>query len=421
MPVLKTCVFIASRFREFAEIRRILTGNIAEARRLHLEPINLDDGRASHDPPLSVCLEKVRQSEFLILLIGDTYGDVAPHSTKSFVHLEYEEAVRSDSNTEVLVFYIGNTCNPTSFPPSSDTKLARWYVHLQKNHTIAFLNPYEPASKLADKIIQELFVAVYDRSLGERGSDSIDDEESSLAIDAKAFSDEWDELAPFEAQHFEASGISPLDEELLDPHIQPAAVAAREQQQEATRAINVGDYASAIKHLEESLLRRPVDFNGNYRLAQLLVALRRKDRYSRITQLLQRATNLANHHYSAFYIAACHMLWARAASIADRPEESLSHAEEAVRRCGRSSQTHVELARQYLTMERKDDAVRCLKDAFFVYTGILKRIAIDPVFRAVRARVQRELHREVYDQVAALVDCPGDTYSDVCASKRSDW
>jgi tetratricopeptide (TPR) repeat protein len=404
MPTLTTSVFIASRFREFLEIRTALTNRISEARRLHIEPINLDDGRVSHEPPLSIRLANVRRSDFLILLLGETYGNPAPNSSKSYTHLEYEEAVRPDSNTEVLVFCVGKAYNNRSFPASNDPKLARWYRHLEEHHTVGFVDPDKSPHEIAEKIFEELFHALYERrSLGKLNIDTID-QETSLTCDEKDFAEDWSELESLEAKDMEAKGIPLLGDEILDPQLQPAAVAAREQRQEAQRAIDIGDYASAIKHLDESLNRRPVDFISCYWLAQLLVALRKKDQYLRITQLLRRAANLAKHDNSSFREAACHILWARAASMSGQHEEALKQAKEAVDLCPKFSRTHIELARQLVMRGQKSEAVQSLKEAFFVYAPTFKENIADPAFRPIRERVQEELHEEVSKDVTSLLD-----------------
>jgi len=43
-----------------------------------IPPIDLNDGNVSHRPPLAECLGYVRRVEFMILLLGDTYGSLAP-------------------------------------------------------------------------------------------------------------------------------------------------------------------------------------------------------------------------------------------------------------------------------------------------------------------------------------------------------
>jgi hypothetical protein len=109
MALNKTAVFLASRFEEFQELRELIKRKITDWPGKQLSAVDLNDGNVSHRPPLAECLGYLRRAEFMILLLGDTYGGLAPKSDKSFTHLEYEEAVREGSNTRVLVFCIGES------------------------------------------------------------------------------------------------------------------------------------------------------------------------------------------------------------------------------------------------------------------------------------------------------------------------
>ncbi|WP_080484058.1 DUF4062 domain-containing protein [Burkholderia cenocepacia] len=105
--LIKKTVFLASRFEAFRELRAQLKQKITNYPHLNLSAIDLDDGRVNHYPPLMECLAHVRRSNYMILLLGDEYGGLAPGSSKSFTHVEYEEAVRDGAGTRVLVFCIG--------------------------------------------------------------------------------------------------------------------------------------------------------------------------------------------------------------------------------------------------------------------------------------------------------------------------
>src|SRR5690554_7056448 len=52
MALLKTAVFIASRFQEFADLREHLKRNITDYPVVEFTPIDLNDGSVSHRPPL---------------------------------------------------------------------------------------------------------------------------------------------------------------------------------------------------------------------------------------------------------------------------------------------------------------------------------------------------------------------------------
>ena len=85
-------VFIASRFEEFKEIREKLRKELLDC---NLYPIDLNDNQAVAHPPLSRSLQNVNESDIVILLIGDTYGEPPKGEVKSYTHLEYEEAMKN--------------------------------------------------------------------------------------------------------------------------------------------------------------------------------------------------------------------------------------------------------------------------------------------------------------------------------------
>src|ERR1700692_2873517 len=142
MSLNKTAVFIASRFEEFGALREQLRRKIADYPVAHFAPIDLNDGRVSHSPPLAECLAHVRRSEFMILLLGDQYGTCAPGSQKSFTHLEYDEAVRDDSGARGLgVFTRENYRERRMRFAEEGSALGLWQREIDRRHTVGFFEP----------------------------------------------------------------------------------------------------------------------------------------------------------------------------------------------------------------------------------------------------------------------------------------
>src|SRR5690606_13198616 len=163
MALLKTAVFIASRFQEFADLREHLKRNISDYPVVEFAPIDLNDGSVSHRPPLDKCLGFVRRAEFMILLVGDTYGALAPGFDKSFTHLEYEEATRDGASTRVLVFMIGESYRGGRIRYSQeDPTFAAWQRQLEARHTLGYLDPDLPTEEKAKRIFDQLLAALYE-------------------------------------------------------------------------------------------------------------------------------------------------------------------------------------------------------------------------------------------------------------------
>ncbi len=102
-------VFLSSRFEEFRELREKIIEEFKNMEQLGVKIINLDDNRADVRPPLSRSLENIKKSDYMIFILGETYGDIQMKYSKSYIHLEYEEATSKQTKTKVLAYLIGDS------------------------------------------------------------------------------------------------------------------------------------------------------------------------------------------------------------------------------------------------------------------------------------------------------------------------
>ena len=100
-------IFLASRFEEFKELRKILREKINQYK--FMKAIDLNNNEASTRSPLAESLFYAKKSEVMILLVGESYGTIPDGEELSYTHLEYKEAIKDNSNTRVLVFCIGKS------------------------------------------------------------------------------------------------------------------------------------------------------------------------------------------------------------------------------------------------------------------------------------------------------------------------
>lgn len=392
MALLKTAVFIASRFQEFAELRDHLRRKIADYPVVDFAPVDLNDGSVSHRPPLEKCLGFVRRSEFMILLVGDTYGSLAPGFEKSFTHLEYEEATREGASTRVLVFMIGESYREGRILHSEDPTFAAWQGQLEARHTLGYLPPELSVEEKADRIFDQLLAALYEMRFGALSVDIDDRVQAELfeAVSEDALDDS--EVTVLERRDAQLRGVDleDADEYAGNPMaalLQPAAVAAREQLQEASRAIELRDYGVAVTHLRRAVDFKPLDMRSNYWLAQLYISLGRKDKLAEAEELADRAARIAAHDDLRVRAAAAYMLAARAALGADRREEGLRYATQAVEEAPWFARAHVELARQQVASGLIEQAVESIRTAYRSHSGSLKEVYGDPAFRSIRGRI----------------------------------
>lgn len=419
MSLVKTAVFLASRFDEFAPLRATLRRMISDLPAVQLAVIDMNDGNVSHRPPLTECLANVRRSEFMILLMGDSYGSLAPRQDKSFTHLEYEEAIKEGSSTRVLVFCIGESYRDGRIHHADDPRLAAWQRQVEENHTIDFLEHRDPPEVLAHAIREKLLFALHEMRLG------------AVAVDA---SDTGDET--FGRDLFEADEDSMLDDgevtgleernalnpdlrqnaaEFSDPLaalMRPASVAAREQREQAQIAIDIGRHGVAISHLCRALEHEPLDLLSNYWLAQLYVALGRKEKAAEAIEKAELAAHVANHEGRPYRAAAAYVVAARAARLARRDEEAMGFARKAVEEAPRFARAHVELARQLAACGNVREALPAIRQAFTLYPASLQEVFADPTFlpmrsdidtllKAIKARILRDVDEVLQAEATA--------------------
>jgi tetratricopeptide (TPR) repeat protein len=390
MALTKKEVFLASRFEEFAELRAQLRTRIGGHRASQLSVIDLNDGAVTSRPPLDECLRHVRRSEFMILLIGDTYGALAPHTDKSFTHLEYEEAIKEGSNTRVLVFAIGRSYQHGKIDYSEDTRLAAWQRQVEENHTVGFFDPDVPIEEVARSVHEQLNYALLEMSAGASQVDLANDLPDDVLddIDDDNFVDEG-EVRELDARYGLAEGARetpPVATDVLSALMRPAALAAEEQRTEALKALELDQYSVAVRHLERALDLRPLDWSSNYWLAQLYIASGLKHRAREAMKLAERAARLAESNGQDYSESAALVIAARAARLAGDAEYALTLAGRA-RQTAKYSLAFLEYARQLVIEGQISAAMTEIRTAFDIRPQSLKEVFTDPVFRPIRQGV----------------------------------
>jgi len=407
MALLKTAVFLASRFEEFAELRKRLKELITNYTVVQLTPIDLNDGNVSHRPPLAECLGYVRRSEFMILLLGDTYGSLAPKADKSFTHLEYEEATKDGSGTRVLVFGIGEHYRGGRIRYSEDERLAGWQKQVEENHTVGFFDPDTPVDTVAKSIFDKLLAALYEMRFGALSVDERQDVPDELfdAIEDDALLDDAEVTALEESNAREPSLVDDRARfvNTLAAVTQPAAVAAMEQREEAQRALDIGEYGVAIRHLKRALEFKPLELISNYWLAQLYVALGRKEKAPEAMEMAVRAGRIAEKDRLSYRASAAYITAARAARLAGHIDEAIGFAKQAVEVAPRFARAYIELARQHAQQREHKAALLAIRQAFGLYPRSLREVFGDPVFRPMRKEIDT-LVQELKTKIARDVE-----------------
>lgn len=405
-------VFLASRFEEFCELRAELKAKIDRFRSssLRLTAIDLNDGRASVCSTLDECLRQVRSAEFLILLLGTSYGPPAPDHDKSFTHLEFEEAIRDASGTRVLAFELGSTSRDPN-GDSPDQRLKAFHATVSRTLRVGSLDPGLSARALAEHVFECLYEALYAKRFGELSDDSEALPKELEGAASEALSEEA-EVALLESRSAIGRTMSLADEDdTLSDQLEilknPAAVAALEQRREAERAIELRDHGTAIRHLRRALDFRPLDIKSNYWLALLYVALDRRDFLVDARQKAETAARAAAHEGSTIQAARCWVLAAQAARMSDQLDTGLELAQRAVDIAPAHAFTHLELARVLVASRQEEKGCAAVSRALKLWPRSLREAWSDPALRPIRGKIEalaKSYKQQVSDALTDLID-----------------
>lgn len=149
-------VFICSTFSDLSSEREAVMDSV---RRLQLQHDSMEFFGARSGQPLETCLEEVRKSDVLVVIVGHRYGTIVPERGISFSEAEYEEGHRL--NKPCLV-YIRDDDEPIlpklmETDPEKLRLLNRWKMILRNRHTVA---PYKQGHDLAVQVVADLSRAV---------------------------------------------------------------------------------------------------------------------------------------------------------------------------------------------------------------------------------------------------------------------
>ena len=84
-------IFVCSTYSDLAEERSSVLKGI---QRLQLQHDSMEFFGARTEAPVDICLEEVRRSDVIVIIVGLRYGSLVPGTDVSFSEAEYNEAYR---------------------------------------------------------------------------------------------------------------------------------------------------------------------------------------------------------------------------------------------------------------------------------------------------------------------------------------
>lgn len=135
-------------------------------RRLQFVHVSMEFFGARDKQPIETCLEEVRKSDILLVIVGHQYGSLVPNRQISYSEAEYDEGYRlrkpclvymRDENVPILPKHMEQDTQKLDL-------LRRWRAKLRTHHTIA---PFQDHAKLAVQVTADLARHLQDLQKGE--------------------------------------------------------------------------------------------------------------------------------------------------------------------------------------------------------------------------------------------------------------
>lgn len=403
MSIEKTAIFISSRFAEFAEFRQLLAKKIDACTAVDLHAVELNDNGAHTQPPSAYCINWVKRSELVVLLLGDSYGPLADGHELSHTHLEYRASQDEDSNARVLPYFIRTA------ETGDDGPLEAFRQEVMRNHRTSIQpRPATPEQweALAHLIYEQVLKILWDmrpQDVGEEAEDDWNHDHPMAGIpDAELFHRQ--RSRPNAGSALATLLHPPSAGTVQDALRHPRALAADEQLNEAGIALQIGERGIAERHLREAVKLRPLDPMANEWLARVLLSKGSNKGAADAAALAERAARIYSKTEQALRAAASLVLAARAASFSDS-EQAIAYARASIEEASWYAQTHYELARQLCMAARLPEALLSVRRAYSCFPQIIEGVLDDPAFADDRPALQaliRQLHKELDPTTAGV-------------------
>jgi len=151
-------VFVCSTFSDLSEERE---GVLDAIRRLKLEHDSMEFFGARAEQPIETCLQEVRASDVLVVIVGHRYGSIVPDLGISYSEAEYREGYRLQKPCLVYMRDDNVPILPRNMErdPEKWKLLEKWKEALHSRHTVA---SFQDGGRLAVQVAADLGRTIQD-------------------------------------------------------------------------------------------------------------------------------------------------------------------------------------------------------------------------------------------------------------------
>jgi Domain of unknown function (DUF4062) len=158
-------VFVCGTYSDLSAER----GAVLDAlQRLEVEHHSMELFGARPRRPIQTCLDEVRRSRIVVVIVGHQYGTLVPGLDISFSEAEYQEAFRL--NLECLVYFSAASEHSDEEDAQKALLLQQWKTTLSDRHTPAY---FPDANKLALQVAIDVGRTIRDLEDRDNSSDRV--------------------------------------------------------------------------------------------------------------------------------------------------------------------------------------------------------------------------------------------------------
>lgn len=162
--------------------------------------------------------------------------------------------------------------------------------------------------------------------------------------------------------------------------IYPNAIALNEQKLEAYNAIELWNLEACLKHLQNALELKPLDFSANFFTAYVLLTKNSKKFFIKIKESLIKCVSIAKKDGDFVSYAICGAFLAKAYLMIKKQNECMNLLGDAKNSDENSAFVRYEMAKFLVLKKRFGEAKKELENAFKFDINTLKLIKQDPFF-----------------------------------------
>ncbi len=323
-------VFLSSRFEELETLRAAVVSRLEGLERPSVKVVDVARFGADALSAVDNETERVRSSDVLLLLVGNSYGPLIAGGRISHVEHEYRVASSKGSRSYILPYFIGEVQPPGPIWESSNEQLRAFKKRLCDRHRVGRLfglRLEEMVLRVVEDVqrvlnLQTQFSIAQETETGEELDFASD--LSDLAGVLRMSQSELDREDARRSGNPRArkyDALTPAEVPLAELYRSQHRLQAQGLYEEARLALGVGERGIATQLLRKAVEAHPLDFRANFLLSKVLFVRGSLPEVAEAERRALRCARMAESDERPIYVCASLVLAARAAWLLQQASE----------------------------------------------------------------------------------------------------